>query len=88
MGDLKNPGVIKVKGFLFLLIGLIASALLLYDAPTLRTSLLLAIAIWGFCRFCYFAFYVIEHYVEPGYRFAGLLDFAKYIVGRSKKPGE
>ena len=33
------------------------------------------IAVWCFCRFYYFAFYVIEHYVGASYRFSGLLSF-------------
>jgi len=28
----------------------------------------------------YFAFYVIEHYVDPGYRFAGLWSFVRYVL--------
>ena len=76
MGDLTSPKVIKLKGGLFLFSGVLASILLLVDAPTLRDAALLLIAIWSFCRFYYFAFYVIEHYVDPGYRpFAGLGDF-------------
>ena len=78
MGDLTNPKVIKWKGVLFLVAGILASTLLLYDNPSLRDAALLIIAIWSFCRFYYFAFYVIEHYVDPGYRFAGLGDFLRY----------
>jgi hypothetical protein len=36
--------------------------------------------VWSFCRFYYFAFYVIEHYVDPSYRFSGLLSFALYLI--------
>ena len=84
MGDLTNPKVIKLKGALFLVSGVLASALLLMESPTLRTAVLLVIAIWSFCRFYYFAFYVIEHYVDPGYRFAGLGAFLRYWWGRRK----
>lgn len=85
MGDLTTPKVIKLKGVLFLVAGILASALLLIDAPNLRTAALLVIAIWSFCRFYYFAFYVIEHYVDPGYRFAGLGAFLRYCWERRKK---
>jgi hypothetical protein len=81
MRDLKNPTAIWLKGWLFLGIGTTGAALLLLlEAPTFRAALLLAIVIWGFCRAYYFAFYVIEHYVDPGYRFSGLLSFAKYLL--------
>jgi hypothetical protein len=85
MGDLTNPKVIKWKGVLFLVAGTLASALLLYDDPSLRDAALLVIAIWSFCRFYYFAFYVIEHYVDPGYRFAGLGDFLRYCWRQRKR---
>ena len=67
MSDLTNPKLIKLKGGLFLIIGVLSSALLLAHAPTTTVALLLVIAIWSFCRFYYFAFYVIQHYVEPGF---------------------
>ena len=84
MSDLTNPRLIKPKGLLFLLLGLLADGLLLLDSPTARTTALLAICVWSFCRFYYFAFYVIEHYVDPGYRFAGLGSFLRYILRRRR----
>ena len=82
MSDLKSPRVIKLKGFLFLLMGILASLLLIVETPTLRQVALLSIAVWSFCRFYYFAFYVIEHYVDPGYKFSGLVSFARYMIRR------
>jgi hypothetical protein len=69
---------------LFLLVGLLAAALLLLEHPDLRTAAYLGIAIWCFCRCYYFAFYVIEHYVDPGFKFSGLWDFARYWVSTRK----
>ena len=82
MNELKNPILIYGKGLLFLLTGLIAATMLLALAPSLAAAALLAIAVWAFCRFYYFAFYVIQHYVDPGYKFAGLLSFAVYLLRR------
>ncbi|RYD74993.1 MAG: hypothetical protein EOP84_19000 [Verrucomicrobiaceae bacterium] len=84
MTDLTNPRVIKLKGLLFLLQGLLASALLLIPVLSLENVVLLVIAIWSFCRFYYFAFYVIEHYVDPSYRFAGLGSFLRYLLRRKR----
>jgi hypothetical protein len=84
MPDLTNPKLIYFKGFLFLLAGCMASALLLVEYPEVKAALLLACAVWCFARFYYFAFYVIEHYVDPGYKFAGLLDFARYLMRRRR----
>jgi hypothetical protein len=85
MKDLSIPRLIKLKGILFLLIGLMAATMLLIDRPDLKTAALLAIAIWCFCRFYYFAFYVIEHYVDPGYRFSGLWSFARYMLKKRSR---
>jgi hypothetical protein len=71
-----------LKAALLLLTGLMAGALVWVESPHLRTLALLAICVWGFCRAYYFAFYVIEHYVDPQYRFAGLRDFVRYWVRR------
>lgn len=78
MGDLKSRRLILLKGWLFLLAGLLAGGLLLYENLTWRNGLLLVICVWCFCRFYYFAFYVIEHYVDGEYKYAGLWDFVKY----------
>jgi len=82
MKDLTNPAWIKLKGLLFLLIGIAAAILIFLGNPNWGTAVLLVVAIWSFCRFYYFAFYVIEKYVDPGYKFSGLTSFAKYLFRR------
>ena len=84
MKDLTNPFWIKLKGGLFLFLGLLAAALLLVDAPTLKDAGLLVLTIWCFCRAYYFAFYVIEHYVDPGYKLSGLGSFVKYLLRKKR----
>lgn len=88
MGDLRSAKLIWLKGWLFLIGGLLASGLLLNELLTWKTALLLVIAVWCFCRFYYFAFYVIQHYVDPGYKFAGLWDFVKYALGSRRNKHE
>ena len=87
MADITNPKLIYAKGFLFLLGGVLAAGLLLAEAWSVRVAVLLVIAVWCFARFYYFAFYVIEHYVDPAYRFAGLWDFACYLCRRKSRHG-
>jgi hypothetical protein len=84
MKDLTQARWIILKGFLFLVIGIIAATLILCEDPNWQTAVLLALVIWSFCRFYYFAFYVIEKYVDPGYKFSGLLSFAKYLLRRRR----
>jgi hypothetical protein len=85
MKDLTSPTWIKAKGFLFLFLGLLAAALVFFERPTLRVALLLMLAVWCFCRFYYFAFYVIERYVDPSYRFSGLMSFTRYLIRNQRK---
>lgn len=87
MQNLTDARWIKLKGFLFLVIGLAASVLLILQSPTLKTGLLLGLAVWGFCRAYYFAFYVIEKYVDSAFHFSGLGSFVKYLCTTKGKPG-
>ena len=80
MVDLKDPRLIYAKGVLLLLGGLLSSALLILENPSFKLVLLLAICVWCFARFYYFAFYVIEHYVDSEYRYAGLWSFVRYMI--------
>ncbi|MEP3481185.1 MAG: hypothetical protein ABJZ55_18240 [Fuerstiella sp.] len=78
MSDLKSSRLIILKGWLFLLIAIISFVLLALKLADLQMLALLAICIWSACRFYYFAFYVIQHYVDDSFHFAGLTDFLKY----------
>ena len=82
LGDLKNKNLILLKGFLFLALGVIAFLTLVALTQSLAVAGLALIAIWAFCRFYYFMFYVIEHYVDGEYRFAGIGDFVMHMIRR------
>ena len=84
--DLKNPKWMYAKACMFLLIGSISFAFVLAEQPSLRTAVLLLLMIWAFCRAYYFAFYVIEKYVDSEYRFSGLVDFLRYLMRKRKSP--
>jgi hypothetical protein len=87
-GDLRNPRWMYLKAIGLVVIGVLACTILLLRDADLQTLLLLLLAIWAFCRAYYFAFYVIEHYIDPTYKFAGLIDFAKYLFFKSRRtPG-
>ncbi len=87
MKDLRNPQLIWLKGVLFLMIGLTSAGLLWSELPEWKTAVLLALLVWGFCRAYYFAFYVLEKYVDPQFRFAGLWSLARYLVRTRDKNG-
>jgi len=77
--DLSSKKLIILKGFLFLLITVLSSALLILRDPSLTTITLLVIAIWGFARFYYFMFYVITNYIDSDYKYSGLISFIKHL---------
>lgn len=80
MREIQDRRVLYLKGILFVMVGVLASGLLLWEHPSVRVAVLLALAVWGFARAYYFAFYVVEHYIDGGPRFSGLWAFALYLV--------
>lgn len=87
MRDLTSHRSMKIKAALFAGIGLFSGWLLWMSIPTFKSLVLLILCVWAFCRLYYFAFYVIEKYIDPGFRFSGLLDAMRYLLrSKSKQP--
>lgn len=94
--DLKNPRLIILKGLLFLVLALACALLVAAEIHSWQGRALLAIGIWAFCRTYYFAFYVLEKYVDPSLRYTGLVDLARGLFvrrrdslsGRGRKAGQ
>ena len=82
MADLQRPWLMYLKAALMLLAGVIAFGVVLLEHPSVRVALLLAVGAWGFCRAYYFAFYVIQHYIDPQFRYAGLWSFVRHWLRR------
>jgi hypothetical protein len=74
MRDLKSTKWIVAKGFMFAGIALATAALIFIEMPSLKVAVLLALLVWASCRFYYFLFYVLQHYVDRTMRYAGLFD--------------
>ena len=83
--DLSSPKLMYLKAILFVVIGLAAAGIILLETPSLKIALLLLLAVWAFARAYYFAFYVIQHYIDPGYRYAGIFSFLRYLLARRRK---
>lgn len=83
--DLTSRKAILWKGWLFFVLGLLAFAALLMLFPDMRLAALSGIVVWAFCRWYYFMCYVIEHYVDSTYRFAGLSSFLRYMFQRRSR---
>ena len=82
MRDLQSHRWMWIKAALFVVIGMMSCALIIQEIPEWRVAALLALAIWSFCRVYYFAFYVIEKYIDPSYRFSGIFSAIKYAITR------
>lgn len=85
--DLKSPTLIYLKGALFLFILAISAGLILILAPDWRIAALLALVIWSAARLYYFMFYVIEKYVDPTHKFAGIFAFVQYMLAGKGRRG-
>ena len=84
MKDLSDPRWIKLKGVLFLLLGIFSALLIVLEQPSLKLAVLLGLCVWAFCRAYFFAFHVLQHYVDPGFRFSGLWSAARYLLSRRR----
>jgi hypothetical protein len=87
MADLKNPRWMYAKAIMLLAIGVMTFGLLLMPQGLWGRIALQLLMVWAFARAYYFAFYVIEHYIDSGYRFSGLFDFLAYLVRARDKAG-
>lgn len=86
MPDLTSRALIVTKGVLFLFIAALSGGLLVLASPDLRTIVLVAVLVWSSARLYYFLFYVLERYVDPSLRYAGLLALVRAIASlRSRK---
>ena len=79
MRDLTDPRYMYLKAVLFLVSGSLAATGLLMEHFDLTHCFLMLVVIVSFSRFYYFCFYVIERYIDPEFRFAGLTSVVTYL---------
>ena len=80
MRDLIDIKWMYAKAALFVAIGILSVILIISEHPSAKLALLLLMAIWSFCRAYYFAFYVVERYIDPKMKFSGLIMFLRYLI--------
>lgn len=85
MADLKSKRLIYLKGVLFLIILIFALGLIMFETRSWQIAMLLLLVVWASARLYYFMFYVIENYVDPDYRFAGIYSFLRYLFSKRQK---
>lgn len=82
--DITSSKILKLKGALFLFLGVLSGALLLFPDYAPQRLVLFAITLWAFCRAYYFCFYVLHHYADPSFRYAGLWSIVQYLFKKRK----
>lgn len=80
--DLRDAKWMYFKAFLFGIIGVVCVVALLIEYSNWHDATLLLLAIWAFCRLYYFAFYVVEKYIDDSFKFAGLGSVLLYLWKR------
>lgn len=82
MRDLTDPRLMYLKAILFVVAGVTAGSALLVERMSMRDVFLLIVCVWCFARAYYFLFYVIERYIDPRYKFAGIASAARYFISK------
>ena len=85
MSDLQSKHWIVAKGIAFWGIAVVAAVLVLFESPSVRTAVFLTLLVWAACRFYYFLFYVLERYVDPTLRYAGLIALVRAILKKGSR---
>jgi hypothetical protein len=80
MSNIEDPRLLWIKGGLFVLLGCIALSIVAIQSGSVQVVVASVISIWAFCRAYYFAFYVVEHYIDGRYRYAGLTSLLNYYL--------
>ena len=70
--DLQSKFLIVLKGGLFAVLCIGAGVGAVLDTRPWAETLMVAIAVWSGARFYYFLFYVLENYVDPSLKYAGI----------------
>ena len=84
MANIESPFWLWIKGGLFVAIGCLCLVFVAMVTQSVQVVAVCCLAIWAFCRAYYFAFYVIENYIDPKFRFAGLLSVLGYFVDKDQ----
>lgn len=88
MANIESPFWLWIKGGLFVAIGCLCLVFVAMVTQSVQVVAVCCLAIWAFCRAYYFAFYVIENYIDPRFRFAGLLSVLGYFVDKDRTQTE
>jgi len=82
--ELTNPKWMYLKAIGFVLITFLCAVGLLLRSMSLETAAMILLLIWASARAYYFCFYVIERYIDPEFRYAGIGSALGYVLRSSR----
>ena len=82
--DLPVPWMF-VKAGLFVLLGGLAATCLLLQHPAWTTATCIAALTWAAARAYFFAFHVVQHWIDPEFRCRGLVHFFSWCWRRLRE---
>ena len=88
MSDLKSSKLMYLKAALFVTIATASAALLLFENPSIRTGLLVALFGWASARAYYFLFYVIQTYIDGDFKYSGIVSCLKHLASKKRTRGD
>lgn len=85
--DLQRPSSMILKAAMFLAITTLVGIAIAFDPPTSRVLSLAmyAVGVWAAARAYYFAFYVIERYCDPTFKYAGVWSAIMWVVRHRRR---
>ncbi len=80
LGDIRSSRLLYIKAGLFVLTLVLCLITIFLLFPSWQLAILLGVVVWCCSRLYYFAFYVVEHYIDSDYRFSSLYSFVRYLI--------
>jgi hypothetical protein len=69
-----------LKAIGFVLIAFLCALGLMLRSMRIETAVLILLLVWASARAYYFCFYVIERYINPEFKFAGLSSAVAFLL--------
>lgn len=71
------PNWMLVKAGLFVVLATLAAGFLLWQDPSWTTAMCVTALMWSSCRAYYFLFHALQNWIDPRFRYTGLLDLMR-----------
>lgn len=82
--DLVNPKWMCLKAIGFVLIAFLCALGLMLRSMRIETAVLILLMVWASARAYYFCFYVIERYINPEFKYAGLSSALAFLLNSDR----